>query len=99
VTTILLLVIPSEHGTCHDEDGAELVGQQSLQIAPEFAVEAVVNQDGVLQFNVSGHGSASATQDIKPVNDFNFYLFSDPRPNEPRRNFHVTVDDVRITYD
>jgi hypothetical protein len=88
-----------KHGTCHDKVGAELVGQQTLQIGPEFAVEAVVNEDGGLRFNVSGHTSASASQDQEPITNFNFYLYSDPRPNEPRRNFQVTIDDVRITYE
>jgi hypothetical protein len=55
-------------------------------------VEVVADPDGDLHFDVIDHSSALAPGG-GPIKNFRLYLFSDAD-----RSFHVTVDDVKITY-
>lgn len=52
-----------------------------------------MTDEGGVRFDVPGNSSAVAPPDNAPIGGFKFYLFSDAG-----RSFHVTVDDVRITY-
>lgn len=81
-------------GTCHQRSEAITDQQYPIKIGNQLRVDAFVNQAGGLQFNVNGDPLASTPPDREPITNFKFYLFSDPE-----RDFHVTVDEVRIAYD
>ena len=79
-------------GLCTDRDPRHL-SQYSLVKEREYLVEALVNPEGGLQFNVSEQPSASAERDLAPITNFAFEL-----AGNPASNFEVTIDDVQITY-
>jgi hypothetical protein len=79
-------------GLCPDRD-PQYLSQHSLIKEHEYTVDALLNPEGGLQFNVSEQPSASAERDLAPMTNFAFELAGDPKSN-----FEVTIDDVRITY-
>jgi hypothetical protein len=79
-------------GLCTDRD-SQYLSQYSLIKEHEYTVEALLNPEGGLQFNVSEQPSASAERDLAPMTNFAFEL-----AGNPKSNFEVTIDDVRITY-
>jgi len=76
-----------------------IINQREILIGQEYQIDAVANQKDSkskrhLDFQVSGEDwGAYAKADAGEIRSFRFYLFSDPK-----RDFHVTVDEIRITY-
>ena len=64
-------------GLCPDRD-PQYLNQHSLMKEHEYLVEAFVNQDGGLQFDVSERPSASADRDLAPITKFAFELAANP---------------------
>jgi hypothetical protein len=90
----------NEKVLCREKEGAELY-QYALDEGVEYSVEAVmdesVDQGRDLNFTVIEHSgvenSSANAPSGGPIKNFKFYLFSDPG-----RDFHMTVDDILITY-
>ena len=86
---------PQFDAKCEGVDQHQIVEKQEYQIeAVATEKEPGSNQRG-LEFNVGGHKewSTYAQPDSGDITSFRFYLFSDAK-----RDFDVTVDQVRITY-
>ena len=90
--TLGYYICENEKSLCHNRAEATTDQQYLVEKGLDYNVVASVDQAGSLQFNVTENFSASAPN-FGPITQFRFYLFSDPK-----RNFHVTVDDVWITY-
>jgi hypothetical protein len=81
-----------QNGPC--SQGTDYTTQQyPVEKGREYGVNASVDQSGSLHFRAVENSSATAPN-FGPISNFRFYLFS-----EPKRNFHVTVDNVWVTYD
>jgi hypothetical protein len=76
---------------CPDPDTKNLT-QHPLEPKREFTVEAF-ERYGDLTFAVTGHEGAGV-ENVGPISSFSFEVKSDPH-----RNFEVTVDDIRVTYE
>ena len=84
------------------EDGCEGEGedQHEIRLGQQYQIEAIAtrkdsNSKRYLTFHVIGHEDweAYVKPDAGEIRSFRFYVSSDPK-----RDFHVTVDEIRITY-
>jgi hypothetical protein len=72
-------------------EASDMFHAYPVSLGSEYMAEASVDEVGELYIHL-GNLAASA-EGFGPITNFKFYLSSDPK-----RNFHVTVDDIRITY-
>lgn len=76
--------------TCRDPKDSDY---SLIEKGREYKLEAFVTTNGGVQFNLDGQRFAVSAPDRRGIRAFSLYLFS-----EPKRDFHVTIDDVIITY-
>jgi hypothetical protein len=74
--------------------------QHRIDKRQEYLIDAIVSQNSDssqkgLDFKVAGHEDWSryAPPDSGDIKGFKFYLFSNPK-----KDFHVIVDELKITY-
>jgi hypothetical protein len=83
------------------DTGCRNIDQHQIPVGEEYQIEAVATRTPdtrdkrYLNFHVTGHEDwgAYAPPDSGEIRSFRFYLFSDAK-----RDFHVSVDEVIITY-
>jgi hypothetical protein len=81
-------------------DACDIVDQYEISLGQEYQIEAVATQKDSnskrhLNFHVAEHEDweAYAPPDSGEIRSFRFVLSSNPK-----KDFHVTVDEIRITY-